>query len=173
MQARETVLRIPSILDRVSRLSAAAVYESDYRGIRPTVLCWSHSENTAKAGGFHSPIVGQAEIYDRLVNGAALKGTSMCVLICAILIASIGLNMNSTAVIIGAMLISPLMRSIIAAAYGGASGALSISRHDFIGFRSQSCGGACGDHGAARQADERTAGGDNASVAAKAQPADR
>ena len=31
------------------------------------------------------------------------------VLMCAILVASVGLNMNSTAVIIGAMLISPLM----------------------------------------------------------------
>lgn len=35
------------------------------------------------------------------------------ILMCAILIASIGLNMNSTAVIIGAMLISPLMSPII------------------------------------------------------------
>ena len=76
----------------------------------------------------------QEEIYDRLVNGAAIKGTNMCVLIFAILIASIGLNMNSTAVIIGAMLISPLMGSIIAVAYGVASGDLSIARHYFVGF---------------------------------------
>ena len=34
------------------------------------------------------------------------------ILMCAIFIASIGLNMNSTAVIIGAMLISPLMTPI-------------------------------------------------------------
>ena len=33
----------------------------------------------------------------------------MAILILAMFIASIGLNMNSTAVIIGAMLISPLM----------------------------------------------------------------
>lgn len=36
----------------------------------------------------------------------------------AILIASIGLNVNSTAVIIGAMLISPLMGPIVGAGYG-------------------------------------------------------
>jgi uncharacterized hydrophobic protein (TIGR00271 family) len=40
------------------------------------------------------------------------KGFNVWVLICSILIASIGLNMNSPAVIIGAMLISPLMGPI-------------------------------------------------------------
>ncbi len=40
------------------------------------------------------------------------KGTNLWILIFAILIASVGLNMNSTAVIIGAMLISPLMGPI-------------------------------------------------------------
>ena len=76
----------------------------------------------------------QEEIYTRLVSGASIKGTNMCVLILAILIASIGLNMNSTAVIIGAMLISPLMGSIIAFSYGLASGDLKISRHYLFGF---------------------------------------
>lgn len=76
----------------------------------------------------------QDEIYNRLVNGAAIRGTNMCVLILAILIASIGLNMNSTAVIIGAMLISPLMGSIMAVAYGIASGDLKIVRRYFLGF---------------------------------------
>lgn len=41
------------------------------------------------------------------------KGPKMWILICAIFIASLGLNMNSTAVIIGAMLISPLMGPIL------------------------------------------------------------
>lgn len=41
------------------------------------------------------------------------RGTKLWILICAILVASIGLNVNSTAVIIGAMLISPLMGPII------------------------------------------------------------
>ena len=76
----------------------------------------------------------QEEIQKRLVYGAAIKGTNMCVLILAILIASIGLNMNSTAVIIGAMLISPLMGSIMAVAYGFASGKIQVIRHYFFGF---------------------------------------
>ncbi|HQB24032.1 MAG TPA: TIGR00341 family protein, partial [Bacteroidales bacterium] len=45
--------------------------------------------------------------------GVEFKGASLWILIFAILIASLGLNVNSTAVIIGAMLISPLMGPII------------------------------------------------------------
>ena len=52
-------------------------------------------------------------IIDALKSDVEFKGTKMFILICAILIASLGLNMNSTAVIIGAMLISPLMGTII------------------------------------------------------------
>lgn len=42
------------------------------------------------------------------------RGHNVWILICSILVASIGLNLNSTAVIIGAMLISPLMGPILA-----------------------------------------------------------
>ncbi len=38
------------------------------------------------------------EIKERIYSGGTLKGTNMCILILAIFIASIGLNMNSTAV---------------------------------------------------------------------------
>lgn len=48
------------------------------------------------------------EIKDSMV----FSGYNVWVLMCSIVIASIGLNMNSTAVIIGAMLISPLMGPI-------------------------------------------------------------
>lgn len=46
-------------------------------------------------------------------NGSVLTGVNLWVLVGAIFIASLGLNTNSTAVIIGAMLISPLMGPII------------------------------------------------------------
>lgn len=46
-------------------------------------------------------------------KGILFKGTNLWILIFAILIASLGLNVNSTAVIIGAMLISPLMGPIM------------------------------------------------------------
>ncbi|MEY2632043.1 MAG: hypothetical protein RIR00_697 [Pseudomonadota bacterium] len=58
------------------------------------------------------------QIDDTLRQGLSLAGTNMWVLILAIVIASIGLNVNSTAVIIGAMLISPLMGPIMGIGYG-------------------------------------------------------
>ncbi len=53
------------------------------------------------------------EIIDSISKGITFHGANLWVLIFAILIASLGLNVNSTAVIIGAMLISPLMGPII------------------------------------------------------------
>lgn len=59
------------------------------------------------------------EAIDEVVRGnARAGGTNAWVLVAAIVIASIGLNVNSTAVIIGAMLISPLMGPIIGLGYG-------------------------------------------------------
>lgn len=59
-----------------------------------------------------------AVIDSSIRNGVELRGTNLWVLMFAILIASIGLNVNSTAVIIGAMLISPLMGPIMGIGYG-------------------------------------------------------
>lgn len=56
-------------------------------------------------------------IHESVVAGVKLKGAPLIILFCAIIVASVGLNTNSTAVIIGAMLISPLMNPIIAMGY--------------------------------------------------------
>ena len=50
---------------------------------------------------------------ERIKSGVVFKGPNVWILAFAIVIASVGLNVNSTAVIIGAMLISPLMGPII------------------------------------------------------------
>ncbi|MCD7937569.1 MAG: TIGR00341 family protein [Tannerellaceae bacterium] len=55
----------------------------------------------------------EQEIIESIKKGVEFKGSNLWVLIFAIFIASLGLNMNSTAVIIGAMLISPLMGPIM------------------------------------------------------------
>ena len=55
----------------------------------------------------------EQEIIAQISSGVSFKGANLWVLIFAIFIASLGLNVNSTAVIIGAMLISPLMGPII------------------------------------------------------------
>ena len=52
-------------------------------------------------------------IVAQIAEGVSFKGANLWVLIFAIFIASLGLNVNSTAVIIGAMLISPLMGPIV------------------------------------------------------------
>lgn len=52
-----------------------------------------------------------------VANNTAFRGANLWILACAIMVASIGLNVNSAAVIIGAMLISPLMSPIIGAGF--------------------------------------------------------
>ncbi|TGM31271.1 DUF389 domain-containing protein [Leptospira levettii] len=58
---------------------------------------------------------------ESIQKGAELVGSNLWTLIFAILIASIGLNVNSTAVIIGAMLISPLMGPIVGVGFAAAT----------------------------------------------------
>lgn len=55
----------------------------------------------------------QEEVIANVTKGVEFRSTNLWVLICATFIASLGLNVNSTAVIIGAMLVSPLMGPII------------------------------------------------------------
>ena len=74
----------------------------------------------------------QEEIADRIKSGGQLRGTNMCIMILAMFIASIGLNMNSTAVIRGAMLISPLMGGIMNIGYGIATYDMAYVRHAFM-----------------------------------------
>lgn len=55
----------------------------------------------------------ELETIESIKKGIEFKGTNLWVLIFATFVASLGLNTNSTAVIIGAMLISPLMGPIM------------------------------------------------------------
>jgi len=59
-----------------------------------------------------------SDIDEDIREAVEIRGTNLWVLILAIFIASIGLDVNSTAVIIGAMLISPLMGPIMGVGYG-------------------------------------------------------
>lgn len=68
------------------------------------------------------------KIHQNIEKDIIFKGTNLWILMFAIIIASVGLNMNSTAVIIGAMLISPLMGPINGMGY-------SIATYNFPLFR--------------------------------------
>lgn len=50
---------------------------------------------------------------EKISEGVHLRGYNVWILICSVVLASIGLDVNSAAVIIGAMLISPLMSPIL------------------------------------------------------------
>lgn len=67
-------------------------------------------------------------IYNQIEQGVEFRGTNFWILAFAIVVASVGLNTNSTAVIIGAMLISPLMGPINAIGY-------SVSTYNFPLFK--------------------------------------
>lgn len=64
-------------------------------------------------------------------DGVEFRGTNVWLLVAAIFIASIGLNVNSTAVIIGAMLISPLMGPIMGIGYGVAISDFELLKRAF------------------------------------------
>lgn len=66
----------------------------------------------------------ELEAVDSIRKGVEFKGANLWILILAIFMASLGLNVNSTAVIIGAMLISPLMGPIMGIG-------LSVGLNDF------------------------------------------
>lgn len=69
-------------------------------------------------------LIPQADAEQSIREGVSFRGMNILILIVAIFIASLGLNTNSTAVIIGAMLISPLMGPIIGLG-------LAVGVHDF------------------------------------------
>lgn len=82
-------------------------------------------------------MMGYEELDEMMRENTVIYGSNMWILILAILIASIGLNMNSTAVIIGAMLISPLMSGILTMGYSLAIRDLTMLRRAFIRFGTQ------------------------------------
>ena len=55
----------------------------------------------------------EEEIIQDISRGVTFYGANLWILVFAVFIASLGLNVNSTAVVIGAMLISPLMGPIV------------------------------------------------------------
>ena len=91
-------------------------------------------EKIRKAFSLKEDSAPHEEIRTRLLDGGKITGTNMCVLVCAMVIASVGLNMNSTAVIIGAMLVSPIMGSILASAYGNVAADYPLLKNHVVGF---------------------------------------
>ena len=66
----------------------------------------------------HSGEEDKKKVLDNVTSNISFRGSNLWILACAIVVASVGLNVNSTAVIIGAMLISPLIGPIVGAGCG-------------------------------------------------------
>lgn len=111
---------IPSQSDKESVPQAEPPSASDARSIRATNII-------SRIKGYFDLtqyLLPQADAEASIREGVSFRGINIIILIIAIFIASLGLNTNSTAVIIGAMLISPLMGPIIGIGLG-------IGIHDF------------------------------------------
>ncbi|MCR5626642.1 MAG: DUF389 domain-containing protein [Lachnospiraceae bacterium] len=74
------------------------------------------------------------EIQSRLYDAGNVTGTNLCMMTCANIIACVGLNAGSMTVVVGAMLIEPLMGSILMIAYSGVSADSKMFRDQGIGF---------------------------------------
>lgn len=61
----------------------------------------------------HNGEESRERVLENIKSNISFRGSNLWILASAIVIASVGLNVNSTAVIIGAMLISPLMGPIV------------------------------------------------------------
>ena len=61
---------------------------------------------------FGEDAASEQEVIENIERGVDFRGAKLWILVIAVLVASLGLNINSAAVIIGAMLISPLMGPI-------------------------------------------------------------
>src|SRR5690606_7883019 len=81
-----------------------------------------------------SEMEGYDIIHENIEKGIVFRGTNLWILIFAIVVASVGLNMNSTAVIIGAMLISPLMGPINGIGYSVATYNIDLLKRSLKNF---------------------------------------
>ena len=73
-------------------------------------------------------------IHDTVEKGIYFRGTNLWILIFAILMACVGLNVDSQTVIIGAMLISPLMGPILGIGYSLATYDFRLLRKALVNF---------------------------------------
>jgi len=73
-------------------------------------------------------------VVNSIKKDVSMIGTTSWILVCSILIASVGLNADSTAVVIGAMLISPLMGPILGLGFSIATNDLDTLKNSSMNF---------------------------------------
>lgn len=85
------------------------------QGLRSSFAAWIHELREFMKGRFslEEDKAQRDEVVANIAKGVEFRGVNLWVLIFATMIASLGLNVNSAAVIIGAMLVSPIMGPIM------------------------------------------------------------
>ena len=112
--------------------------DKEKRDEKSELSLWAHIKSyLQRIFDIHSDMMSYEEINEMMEENTVISGSNMWILIMAILIASIGLNVNSTAVIIGAMLISPLMSGILTMGYALAVRNLDMMRKALGRFGTQ------------------------------------
>ncbi len=76
--------------------------------------------------------ISREELYEDIKNGARLSRVYMAMVVLSTVVAAIGLNHNSVAVVIGAMVIAPLLGPNVALSLGITLGDLSLLRHGLL-----------------------------------------
>ncbi|MGB0084645.1 MAG: TIGR00341 family protein [Rhodomicrobiaceae bacterium] len=76
--------------------------------------------------------IGREELYEDIKNGARLSRVYLAMVALSTVVAAIGLNDNSVAVIIGAMVIAPLLGPNVALSLGITLGDLALLRHGLL-----------------------------------------
>lgn len=76
----------------------------------------------------------EQEVIESIEKGVNFRGAKLWILVIAVFVASLGLNTNSAAVIIGAMLISPLMGPIIGMGLGAGINDFNLLRRSWKNY---------------------------------------
>ena len=106
-------------LDR-QQLKRARKRHHRRHGIRPAIVHLARRARhfLARSLNIREGRAPYSVIRKRFISGSRLNGTHLCILVIAMFIACVGLDTNSDIAIVGAMLICPLMGSVLAMAYG-------------------------------------------------------
>lgn len=140
----EVLVRI--LLDAEQSETVMDLLEKRYTGaegnrvvILPVEATLPRAGAEPEAPSEHSPAgeksperIGREELYEDIKNGARLSRVYMAMVVLSTIVAAIGLNQNSAAIIIGAMVIAPLLGPNVAMSLGTTLGDLSLLWHGFL-----------------------------------------
>ena len=94
----------------------------------------SLKEIVLEAFSLKEDTVSHAEIKARLTSAGKVTGTNLCMMACANIIACIGLNAGSMTVCVGAMLLEPLMGTILMITYSLVTRSKELFKSSGLGF---------------------------------------